>query len=106
MNYIDAHVHVWTDDIETYPLAPGFKKEDMKPPAFPPEEALAHARPCGVDRIVLIQMSYYRFDNTCMLEAMREYEGVKAVRYVIRNSNRKKHVTGVILTAGIYPIIA
>jgi len=76
MNYIDAHVHVWTDDTETYPLAPGFKKEDMKPPTFPPEELLAHARPCGVDRIVLIQMSYYRFDNTYMLKAMREYEGI------------------------------
>ena len=22
MNYVDAHVHVWTDDMETYPLAP------------------------------------------------------------------------------------
>ena len=76
MNYIDAHVHVWTDDTETYPLAPGFKKEDMKPPTFPPEELLAHTRPCGVDRIVLIQMSYYRLDNTYMLKTMRDYEGV------------------------------
>lgn len=76
MNYIDAHVHVWTDDTETYPLTPGFKKADMKPPTFPPEELLAHARPCGVDRIVLIQMSYYRFDNTYMLKALRDYKGI------------------------------
>ena len=76
MNYIDAHVHVWTDDLEQYPLAPGFKKENMNPPVFSPEELLSHARPCGVDRIVLIQMSYYGTDNAYMLKVMKEYEGI------------------------------
>jgi len=31
MNYIDAHVHVWTPDTDHYPLARGFNKADMKP---------------------------------------------------------------------------
>jgi len=76
MHYIDAHVHVWTDDAEKYPLAPGFKKEDMKPPKFLPDDILGHAQPCGVDRVVLVQMSYYGADNAYMLDVMREYEGV------------------------------
>ena len=29
--YIDAHSHIWTPDVAHYPLAPGFKVEDMKP---------------------------------------------------------------------------
>ena len=78
MNYIDAHAHIWTDDTETFPLGPGHTKESMKPPAFPPDELLSHARPCGVDRVVLVQMSYYGPDNTYMLKAMRDYEGVFA----------------------------
>lgn len=73
---IDAHVHVWTPDVEKYPLAAGFKVEDMKPPSFTPEELLALARPCGVERIVLIQMSFYRFDNRYMLDTMRRFPGV------------------------------
>ncbi len=74
--YIDAHVHVWTPDVAKYPLAPGFKKADMQPASFTPEELFAHARPCGVTRIVLIQMSYYKYDNAYMLEAMRAHPGV------------------------------
>ncbi len=76
MAYIDAHVHVWTDDTEAYPLAPGFSAAHMKPATFPPEELLAHANPCGVDRIVLIQMSYYGFDNSYMVDTMQRFPGV------------------------------
>lgn len=78
MNYIDAHVHVWTDDIRNYPFAPSFKLEDAKPPRFLPEDILDHARPCGVDRIVLVQMSYYGSDNSYMLDVMEEHPGVFA----------------------------
>jgi predicted TIM-barrel fold metal-dependent hydrolase len=68
--YIDAHVHVWTPDTDKYPLAPKYKKEDMKPASFTPEELFAHMRPAGVDRVNLIQMSYYGFDNSYMLDVM------------------------------------
>lgn len=74
--YIDAHVHVWTSDTEKYPLAKGFTKADMKPASFTPDELFAHARPLGVSRVVLIQMSYYGFDNRYMLEAMGAHPGV------------------------------
>jgi predicted TIM-barrel fold metal-dependent hydrolase len=72
---IDAHSHVWTPDLARYPLAEGFKPADMQPASFTPDELLAQARPCGVDRVVLIQMSYYRFDNRYMLDAMRAHPG-------------------------------
>ncbi|MFH1265903.1 MAG: hypothetical protein ABIK89_09245, partial [Planctomycetota bacterium] len=68
--FIDAHVHVWTPDTERYPLASGHSKEKMALASFTPEELFAHARPCGVTRIVLIQMSYYGFDNSYMLDMM------------------------------------
>lgn len=73
MHYIDAHVHVWTPDTAHYPLAPGFKKEDMKPASFTPEELFKHAKPAGVDRINLIQMSYYATDNRYMLDMIALY---------------------------------
>jgi predicted TIM-barrel fold metal-dependent hydrolase len=59
MGYIDAHVHVWTPDTAHYPLAPGWRPEDMKPRSFTPEQLFKHTKPAGVDRINLIQMSYY-----------------------------------------------
>lgn len=84
MGYIDAHVHVWTDDTGHYPLAAGWTKEDMKPPRFTPDDLFKHTKPAGVDRINLIQMSYYHpkdpssqnvggFDNSYMLHMMELY---------------------------------
>ena len=74
--FIDAHVHVWTPDCQHYPLGQGFTPDKMATPSFTPEELFAHARPCGVGRIVLIQMSYYRSDNSYMLDMIRKYPGV------------------------------
>jgi predicted TIM-barrel fold metal-dependent hydrolase len=85
--FIDAHVHVWTDDTAHYPLGKGWKKEDMKPPSFTPEELFKHTKPAGVDRINLIQMSYYYpredsgksddgFDNRYMLDMIALYPDV------------------------------
>jgi predicted TIM-barrel fold metal-dependent hydrolase len=74
MAYIDAHIHVWTPDLAHYPLAPGYKKENMQPPSFTPEELFKHTKAVGVDRINLIQMSFYGFDNSYMLDMMKLYE--------------------------------
>jgi len=73
--FIDAHVHVWTPDTERYPIAAGFTKKDMVPSSFTPEELFAHCRPQGVSRVVLIQMSFYKFDNRYMLEAIARRPG-------------------------------
>ena len=74
--FIDAHVHVWTPDTRAYPIAEGFTQADLAPPSFTPEELLAQAGPHGVDRIVLIQMSFYRTDNRYMLDSMARFPGV------------------------------
>lgn len=74
-DFIDAHVHVWTPDVERYPLARGYAVSDMRPPSFTPRQLFAHCRPEGVRRIVLIQMSYYQFDNSYMLDVMRAHPG-------------------------------
>lgn len=74
--YIDAHVHVWSDDLVRYPLKAGFPKEKMRRPSFTPEDLFTHARPCGVTRVVLIQISYYGNDNSYMLDTMHKYPGV------------------------------
>jgi predicted TIM-barrel fold metal-dependent hydrolase len=76
MNFIDAHVHVWTPDTARYPLAAGFKKEDMKPASFTPEQLFRHCKPAGVGRVNLIQMSYYGFDNSYMLDTIAKYPEV------------------------------
>lgn len=73
---IDAHVHVWTPDTKKYPLDPNYTVDDMRPPSFTPEELFAHCRPSGVDRIVLIQMSFYNFDNRYMLDMIAKHRGV------------------------------
>lgn len=76
--YIDAHVHVWSPDVAKWPTAAGMSKAGIGPDSFTPEELFAHCKPCGVDRIVLIQMSFYRYDNAYMLDAMRRFPGAFA----------------------------
>ncbi len=73
---IDAHVHVWTPDTQRYPLAAGFETAAMNPASFTPEELFAHCKPEGVSRVVLIQMSFYQFDNRYMLEMIAKHGGV------------------------------
>ncbi len=74
--WIDAHVHVWTPDTKNYPLSPEFKKSEMIPPSFTVKELFDHCKPAGVQRIVLIQMSFYQFDHRYMIEAMESNTGV------------------------------
>jgi predicted TIM-barrel fold metal-dependent hydrolase len=74
--FIDAHVHVWTPDTQRYPLAEGFVRErDMIPPTFTPTELFSHCRSLDVARIVLIQMSFYKFDNSYMLDVIASQPG-------------------------------
>ena len=45
MPYIDSHVHIWTDDYQTYPFAEGIDPADADLPTFHVEDILGHARP-------------------------------------------------------------
>jgi predicted TIM-barrel fold metal-dependent hydrolase len=91
-DYIDAHVHVWTSDTERYPLKPGMAKDRMAVASFTPEELFVHTKPCGVGRIVLIQMSYYGFDNRYMLDSMKRYPSAFAGVAVIDDKDRPREV--------------
>lgn len=70
---IDAHVHVWTGDQEKYPLSPKASGRKIEPPVFAPEDLFAEQRGTGVTRTVLIQMSFYEFDNQYMLDAIKAH---------------------------------
>lgn len=73
--YIDAHSHVWTPDTKAYPLDDRYDVSAMQPNSFTPEQLLVHAEGSGVDRVVLIQMSFYGFDNSYMLDSIAKYPG-------------------------------
>lgn len=74
--WIDAHVHVWTPDTEKYPLDKSFSIQDMQPKSFTPDQLFEHTRPADVAKVVLIQMSFYNFDNSYMLDAIAQHPGV------------------------------
>ena len=71
---IDAHVHVWTDRRDLYPRAAGTRH--YPPERFTPEDFLSHVRPSGITRAVLVQMSFYGFDNSYMLDAIKAHPDV------------------------------
>lgn len=74
--FVDAHVHVWTPDTRRYPMPPTTHQKDRVTPSFTPEQLFAHSRPAGVRRVVLVQMSFYEFDNRYMLDCMHAHPGV------------------------------
>ena len=76
MKYIDAHSHIWTPDTEKYRLAAGFFRANMDPPSFTVEELQTNLKQIDVNRVVLIQMSFYGFDNSYMLDAIRDNPGM------------------------------
>lgn len=75
MNFIDAHSHIWTPDTGHYPLAAGFRRANMEPSSFTVEELQKLMKPSGVNRVVLIQMSFYGFDNRYMLDTIQRFPG-------------------------------
>jgi predicted TIM-barrel fold metal-dependent hydrolase len=78
---------VWTDDFARYPIYEPHTPDQMNPRVATPEEILDHARRSAVNRIVLIQMSYYGYDNSYMLDAMRRYREFAGVALVDWTAN-------------------
>ena len=70
---IDAHVHIWTPDLLAYPRSGPDKDAVYKPDSFTPDELFANSKPSGVNRVVLIQMIFYGYDNSYMLRAIAKY---------------------------------
>ena len=78
--WIDAHAHVWSDDVARWPLAGQQTASDLAPRRFLPEELLALARAEGVGRVVLIQHSvYHLWDNRYLIDCAQRFPGRFAV---------------------------
>lgn len=71
----DCHVHV-IGPKDRFPLA-GDRRYTPKD-ALVSELAAMLAR-LGLDRVVLVQPSFYRTDNSCMLDAMAQFDEVRGV---------------------------
>jgi predicted TIM-barrel fold metal-dependent hydrolase len=67
----DAHFHVF-GPVERY----AYDASDLRyrPPHAPLKEYLRTAQALGFERFVFVQPSAYGFDNSCMLDAMREMQ--------------------------------
>lgn len=65
---IDAHIHVWSPDFDTYPLAPGFTPDDLWLPSFTPDDHRAYSQPLGKIRCNLVQMTWYGLDHRYILD--------------------------------------
>lgn len=71
----DSHVHV-IGPKRRFPLAPG---HSYTPHDALPGELTAMLKRLGMSRVVLIQPSFYRTDNSCMLAAMAQLPGSRGV---------------------------
>jgi len=77
---IDAHAHVWSDDLAKYPLGPWATKDAMRPATFTADELMDIVEPHGVDRVVLIQHApLHGYDNSYILDCAKERPGVFSV---------------------------
>ncbi len=67
---IDPHVHVWTNDAR-FPWA----KETANPPVqdATPEMLIDLMRANGVEKTVIVQVIYYRWDNRYAADVLRRY---------------------------------
>ncbi len=91
---IDAHSHIWTTDVENYPLQKGQTVADLEPRSFTPTELMAIAAPHGVTKVVLIQHNiFHAFDNSYISDTIqkepKKYSGVARVRASGKNPVRK-----------------
>lgn len=71
---IDAHSHIWTRDIDRFPLREGVTVEQLNPPSFTDDELMAIATPAGMSRVVLIQhYPYHGWDNSYLIDAWQRH---------------------------------
>ena len=109
---IDAHSHIWTRDVEQFPLAKGQTVADLDPPSFTSEELIQTAAAEKVDRAVLIQHHiYHGWDNRYLIDAAERYPGKFKVVGMVDDTRptpaasmrklQKRHVSAFRITAWI-----
>ncbi len=110
MAWIDAHVHIWTQDTadysrrDRYPVPGGtdVAKIEANPPHFSPEDLLTIAKPHDVDRIGLVQMSFYGTDNSYMIDTIKRWpDTFRAFGYVDPESDGVGDQMAALLTQGV-----
>jgi L-fuconolactonase len=70
--WIDAHSHIWTRDVDQYPLKPPAEVKDLAPPSFTADELLEAAQAVNIQRVVLIQHHiYHGYDNRYLIDETR-----------------------------------
>jgi len=108
LGWIDAHSHIWTnnlDELKKYPLAPGRSINDLSPPRFTAEDLITLGKTQRVKRHVLIAHQHYHgFSNDYYTHAAKTHLGtfaiVGALNFTKPNiparmkANRTRHVTG------------
>ncbi|MBC8325245.1 MAG: amidohydrolase [Verrucomicrobia subdivision 3 bacterium] len=78
--HIDAHSHIWTDEVNRFPLAPGKTVADLKPRTFTPETLIALGDTENVTRHVLISHgTYHGYNNDYYIHAAKKSPGVFAI---------------------------
>lgn len=111
--WIDAHSHIWTRDVEKYPLANGKTLDDLAPGSFTTDELLDVAHKNGVGKVVLIAHNvFYRWDNSYMIDAARQHPHAFRIVGMVDNMAPQPDVamkkllsdkvTGFRITPGVY----
>ena len=77
MEIVDTHIHVWTAEDPTYPMY-------IEPGKYPwwkgtTTEYIAEKEEAGIDRAVIVQIPYHRYDHSYALEARRRFPSVFAI---------------------------
>ena len=63
---VDSHLHVWSGDTDTYPLAEGRSVTD----AATADLLLETMATTGVDKAVIVQPAHYMYDNRYVTESL------------------------------------
>ncbi len=72
--WIDAHSHIWSTDLQKYPLRDNQTIDALQPRSFTDEELMALAMPQGVGRVVLIQhYPYHGYDNSYLIDTWKKH---------------------------------
>lgn len=78
--HIDAHSHIWTTDVNRFPLAPGKTVADLNPRSFTPQTLITLGKTEDVTRHVLISHGlYHGYNNDYYTHAVAKHPGVFAV---------------------------
>lgn len=76
---IDPHLHVWSDDAETYPFSEASQPNE---PASV-ELLFENMAGFGVDKAVIVQPIHYLFDNRYVADCLKNYPGKLAAQALV-----------------------